>query len=69
MFNPFGRATMQHVLQNLDRTRHRQPTHLIVVLLWPRCQDQVAALEGMRLHRETEQYQIFAAPPLTPPQP
>ena len=69
MFNPFGRATMQRVLENLDTARRQHPCHVIVILLWPRCQDQVAALEGMRVRRQTEQYQIFEALPLRPSQP
>jgi hypothetical protein len=59
MFNPFGAATMRCVLDNLDTARKRHPCHMIIILLWPRCGDQVAALEGMKLWRETPQYQIF----------
>ncbi len=65
MFNPFGRTTMLEVLQNLDDARRREPCHVVIVLLWPRCQDQVAALEGMRLSHETKEYQIFEAAPLS----
>ncbi len=64
LFNPFGSATMQQVLDNLDRSRRRHPCHVIVILLWPKCGDQVAALEGMQLRRTTTQYQIFEAPAL-----
>ena len=63
MFNPFGHTTMHQVLHNLDAKRRQEPCHVVIVLLWPRCQDQVAALEGMRLRRQTKEYQIFEAPP------
>lgn len=61
MFNPFGSATMGHVLNNLETSLKRHPRHVIVLLLWPCCSDQVAAMEGMCLRRETRQYQIFEA--------
>ncbi len=61
LFNPFGSTTMQRVLNNLDTSRKRHPCHVTVILLWPRCGDQVAALEGMHLRCETRQYQIFEA--------
>lgn len=61
LFNPFGSATMKHVLNNLETSLKRHPRHTIVVLLWPRCQDQVAEVDGMRLRRKTSQYQIFEA--------
>ena len=61
LFNPFGAATMRCVLSNLDASLKRNPRHVIIILLWPRCGDQVAALEGMRLRRETRKYQIFEA--------
>lgn len=67
LFNPFGRETMQRVLENLDYARRQRPCHLVVILLWPKCGDQVAALEGMHLRREARQYQIFEAAPLTAP--
>jgi SAM-dependent methyltransferase len=59
LFNPFGSATMQCVLNNLKASLQRRPCHIIIILLWPRCGDQVAAIEGMHLRRETRQYQIF----------
>ncbi len=61
LFNPFGAATMGRVLENLDSARNKHPRHVVVILLWPKCGDQVAALKGMRLHCETKQYQIFEA--------
>jgi SAM-dependent methyltransferase len=61
MFNPFGSATMQRVLSNLEMSLQRNPRHVIVLLLWPRCSDQVAAVHGMHLRLETPQYQIFEA--------
>ena len=59
LFNPFGSETMQHVLNNLQASLNRHPSHVIVILLWPRCGDQFAAIDGMHLRRETRQYQIF----------
>ncbi|MDQ2832552.1 MAG: class I SAM-dependent methyltransferase [Acidobacteriota bacterium] len=61
LFNPFGSETMQHVLNNLEASLKRNPRHVVILLLWPRCSDQVAAIEGMSLRRETRQYQIFEA--------
>ena len=66
LFNPFGAETVQRVLHNLDTARRLQPCRVIVILLWPRCGDQVAALEGMHLRCETRQYQIFEAGALKP---
>ncbi len=61
LFNPFGRDTMQQVLRNLDAARRKHPCRVVVILLWPRCGDMVAALEGMQLRSEAKQYQIFAS--------
>jgi hypothetical protein len=69
LFNPFGSATMRWVLRNLEASLQRHPRHVIIILLWPRCADQVATLQGMQLFRETRQYQIFeahASKPLCP---
>ena len=63
LFNPFGSATMQHVIENLEASLKRHPRHVIVVLLWPRCGDQFAAVKGMHLRRQTRQYQIFEVNP------
>lgn len=65
LFNPFGRATMERVLANLQNALAAEARQLIVILLWPRCADQVAAM-GLRVVRETPQYQIFALPPPLP---
>ncbi len=59
LFNPFGRDTMARVLGNLQASLALHPRRLVVVLLWPRCGDLVAAMEGMRMHCATRQYQIF----------
>ena len=64
MFNPFGAATMQRVLDSLDAARRRGPCHVIVILLWPRCGGQVAALAGMYPQYASRRYQIFEARPL-----
>jgi SAM-dependent methyltransferase len=61
LFNPFGPETMQRVLRNLAGSLDQRPRHVLVVLLWPRCEDMVAAMDGMRLIRRTPQYQIFEA--------
>ncbi len=63
MFNPFGRSTMQQVLRHLSESLRNNPRHAIVILLWPRAGDLVAAVEGMHLRRETTVYQIFEANP------
>ena len=59
LFNPFGRDTMRVVLDNLVASLRQHPRHLIVVLLWPRCEDMIASIPGMRLTRKTREYQIF----------
>jgi len=58
LFKPFGADTMQHVLSHLETSLERHPRHVIDVLLWPRCQDMVALVKGMRLHCKTEHHQI-----------
>ena len=63
LFNPFGAATMQRVLENLNTARRLSRCRIFVILLWPQWSDQVAALEGVQLRRETKQYQIFEALP------
>lgn len=63
LFNPFGRETMQHVLRNLEDSLRQTPRHTVVVLLWPRCADQVAQVQGMHLRRTTGRHQIFEAYP------
>ena len=62
LFNPFGAETMARVLANLAASLRREPRHTIVVLLWPRCGDQVAAVDGMRLvDHPTRWLQVFEA--------
>ncbi len=61
MFNPFGAETMQKVLNNLQYSLWLKPRHVVVILLWPQCAEQVARLEGMRLIRSTRRHQIFEA--------
>ncbi len=60
-FNPFGGATMQRVLDNLAASLGDHPRHVVVVLLWPKCGDQVAAVDGMRLIRQWHWLQMFEA--------
>jgi SAM-dependent methyltransferase len=59
-FNPFGADTMRKVMKNLASSLERNPRHVVVVLLWPRCGDQVLEVEGMRVIRSTQRHQIFA---------
>ncbi len=61
MFNPFGAETMQKVLNNLQHSLWLKPRHVVVILLWPQCQDQVAGVEGMLLIKASRRYQIFEA--------
>lgn len=61
MFNPFGAATMERVLENLASSLVTDPRHVIVTLLWPRCGDQVARVEGMRLVCKGAYFEIFEA--------
>ena len=61
LFNPFGPATMQVVLDHLAASLQRNPRHTIVILLWPRCGDQVARLPGMKEVCSTQQHAVFQA--------
>lgn len=59
LFNPFGAATMQVVLDHLAASLARDPRHVIVILLWPRCGDQVARMPGMGQICATRRHEIF----------
>ncbi len=61
LFNPFGAATMQRVLDNLQASLDRDPRHVIILLLWPRCQHLVAALPGMHRTHKAREYEIYQA--------
>lgn len=59
LFNPFGYETVAHVLGNLKESLLRSPRHVVVVLLWPRCGDQVMEIPGMRLVKATRRHEMF----------
>ena len=59
LFNPFGADTMRRVLDNLEASLREQPRHVVVVLLWPKCGDQVARVTGMRLVDQGPWHQVF----------
>ena len=61
LFNPFGAATMQVVLDHLATSLQRCPRHVVVVLLWPRCGEQVARIPGMRRVCATRKHEIYEA--------
>ena len=61
MFNPFGAATMQKVLDTLQESLQKRPRHTVVILLWPQCEDLVARVEGMRLIGSTRRFKMFEA--------
>ena len=61
MFNPFGAETMQKVLNNLQHSLWLKPRHVVVILLWPQCEEQVARMVDMQLIRSTRRYKIFEA--------
>ncbi len=61
LFNPFGATTMQRFLDNLADSMHPQPRHLVVILLWPRCGDQVERVPGARAVCANKRMQIFEA--------
>ena len=63
LFNPFGAETMDRVLTALEASLKTHPRHVVILLLWPRYSERVAAIERMHLHCETKQYQIFEARP------
>ena len=69
LFNPFGAATTQQVLNNLQATLERNPRHVAIVLLWPRCGDQVLQIPGMHLVNSISRLQIFEAYPASRPKP
>ena len=41
----------------------RDPRHVVVILLWPRCGDQVARVPGMQLLCATRRHEVFQAYP------
>ncbi len=61
LFNPFGASTMQRVLDNLQASLDRDPRHVIILLLWPRCQHLVAAMPGMHRTHKAREYEIYEA--------
>ena len=61
LFNPFGAATMQVVLDRLAASLEQAPRHTVVILLWPRCGDQVERVPGMRRVCSTRRHEIFEA--------
>ncbi len=61
LFNPFGASTMQQVLDHLEQSLEQDPRHTVVILLWPRCGDQVARVRGMRPVAKNEHHEIFEA--------
>ena len=72
LFNPFGADTTRRVFANLAASLQRQPRHAVVVLLWPRQGDVVAAVPGMQLTAHPVPWlQVFEAhrpcPPTPPP--
>ncbi len=65
LFNPFGRSTMQRVLNTLQASLESKPRHVVVVLLWPRCGDQVERIHGMCLVCTAPHHQIFEVNAIT----
>ena len=59
MFNPFGVSTVRQVLANLERSLRGERRHVVVVLLWPQWEREVARIEGMRLRGRREEWRIF----------
>ena len=59
LFNPFGRDTMQQVLNRLVASLMQHPRDVVIVLLWPQWADLVGGIPGMRLTSKGEEYQIF----------
>ena len=59
LFHPFGAATLQRVLDNLQASLRQQPRHVVVVLLWPKCGEQVAQAPGVRLVEQGPWHQVF----------
>lgn len=59
LFNPFGAATMQRVMERLAESLAQEPRHVVVLLLWPQCTGQVLAVPGMRMVLERKEYQIL----------
>ncbi len=62
LFNPFGAQTMQRVLDRLAASLAQEPRHLVILLLWPQCSPQVAALPGIRLVSKRHEYEIWEVP-------
>lgn len=62
LFNPFGAATMQRVLTRLLLSLRQEPRHVVLLLLWPQCSPQVAALPGIRRVSRRQEYEIWEVP-------
>lgn len=63
MFNPFGAATMQLVLDHLECSLEQSPRQVFIVLLWPRCDEQVGRMPGIQLKFQNRYVQILANTP------
>ena len=67
LFNPFGRAVMSRMLDNLEHSIKNAPRHVIVVLLWPELSDMVEAMSSMRVYRKTRRHHIYETENYDPP--
>ena len=52
---------MRRVFGNLAESLRREPRHAVVLLLWPKHGDVVAAVPGMRLIERSQWLEVFEA--------
>lgn len=59
LFNPFGAETVSRVMTNLQRSLQQRPRHVVVLLLWPKCGQQVLQIPGMKMIHAIPRLQVF----------
>jgi SAM-dependent methyltransferase len=65
LFDPFGGAVMEKVLDNLAASLRRNPRHIIVTMLYPEYATVLSGRAELRPYRLTSRYHIYQTPPLT----
>jgi cyclopropane fatty-acyl-phospholipid synthase-like methyltransferase len=59
LFNSFGRAVMEQVLDRLEKSLENDPRDVILVMLFPGCAFLVDARARFRLYKQTRRYRIY----------
>ena len=59
LFNSFGRAVMEQVLDRLEKSLEDDPRDVILVMLFPECSFLVDARTRFCLYKQTRRYRIY----------